>query len=213
MIVTPEHRAAAATVAAAIKAALPPTEDYANVRADYEQRLFDSFISAASSSRTTSQRNAAKRAVVDDVSAAFYAGYADAGGEDTEADDEQWLTARQNEELGHLDGVFQWLKEQRDAETITEDAVQARVEAWASTLDGIYNEGKLRGAKNKMLTWRLGDTENHCATCAKLDGGRHSAKWYLARDYIPRKPQAAMECGGWKCDCSLEDDDGNEVTL
>lgn len=196
-----------------LKAPVPATEDYAQVRADYEERLFDAFIGAASASRTASFRNAAKRAVVDDVSAAFYSGYVDAGGEDTERDDEAWLTSKQNDELGHLDGVFEWLKEERDAETVTEDAVTARVEAWASTLDSIYNEGLLRGAKNKMLTWHLGDTEQHCSTCLKLNGQRHSAKWFLARDYIPRKPDAAMECGGWKCDCALEDDDGNEVTL
>lgn len=204
-----------AAVRAALKDALPSTDDYDVIAAAYADDLFDAFIGFASSSGRGSRayRNAASRAVVEAVPAAFYRGYQDAGGEDTEPDDEDWLTARQDAERGYLPGVFDWLAEQRDAETITEDAVRARVDNWASSLASIYVEGQLRGSKNKMLTWSLGSTEKHCATCASLNGQRHSAKWYVRRNYIPRKPQADMDCGGWNCDCSLSDDNGNDVTL
>ena len=216
----PDHRRAAHVVAGlvaerlTVKAPLPGTDDYAAVRAEYESRLFDAFIGFASSSGRGGRafRNEAGRAVTDATSAAFYRGYQDAGGEETEAEDEDWLTARQEGERGHLPGVFEWLAEAREAETITEPLIQERVERWAQSLDSIYSEGLLRGKKNQMLEWRYGDTE-HCATCLKLNGQRHTAKWYLARDYIPGKPGAAMDCGGYRCQCSLLDKDGGEGTI
>lgn len=205
-------RASVGRVQDSLKTMLPSTEDYAVIAAEYADRLFEAFISFASTTgrQTRAYRNEAGRAVLDATAAAFYRGYEDAGGEETEPDDDRWLAARQDAERGYLPGVFDWLAEQRDAETVTEGAVRGRVDAWVSSLQSIYAEGKLRGAKNKMLTWRLGGTEQHCATCARLDGQRHSAKWYLGRNYIPRKPQAAMNCGGWNCDCALVDDNGDE---
>ena len=71
--------------------------------------------------------------------------------------------------------------------------------------------GKASAKSNQPLTWRLGKTEEHCDTCAKLDGQTHRLKWYTARDYMPKKPGAAMDCGGWNCDCGLFDKDGKRV--
>ncbi len=194
------------------KAALPATEAYSVVRADYAGRLFDAWIAYAGGGARTAPRNASARAIAEDFPAAFYSGAAEAGAEEVDADDEKWLTARVAAEMAFLDGVFDWLKEARDAETVTEPAVRARVEMWAATLDAVHAEGVMRGKKNRMLTWHVGPTE-HCDTCAKLNGQRHRAKWYIQRDYIPRKPGAAMACGGYRCQCTLTDDDGNEVTI
>jgi len=196
------------------KAALPATEDYDNVRADLVGRLKDAFLTFVSSRRGQASRNAARKAIAEDVPAAFYAGYADAGGEDTEDDDERWLTAEQARQLDFLVDAFQALADDRDNETAKESAIDDRIEIWAATLDAIYAQGKLRGAANKMLTWQLGQTEKHCSTCSKLDGQRHGAKWWLAHDYIPREPGSdTLECGGWNCDCRLEYDNGDEFTV
>jgi hypothetical protein len=194
------------------KAALPATEDYAVVRADLVNRLFDAFISYVSATGAgTRFKNDARKAIVEDVPGAFYAGYADAGGEETEDDDEAWVTGQINAQLGFMDNAFSALKELRAGE-FTEADVEAKAELWGQTLDAIFGEGKLRGAKNKMLEWRYGDTD-HCDTCQDLQGQRHKASWYLARNYIPGKPGAAMDCGGYRCQCALYDKDGNEYTL
>ena len=116
-----------------------------------------------------------------------------------------------NEELGYLDDLFASLRDLRG--TVDADAeAQLRADGYAATLDAVYAEGILRGKKNQMLTWHYGDTD-HCDTCAKLDEQRHSAKWYVQRDYIPRKPGAAMDCGGYRCQCYLETDAGEIITI
>ncbi len=136
----------------------------------------------------------------------------DAGADELEQEDESWLSSKQKEQLGFLPDTFEWIKQARADESITEDAITDKVERWAQTLDSIYSEALLRGKKNQLLEWRYGDTD-HCETCASLNGQRHKASWYLARDYIPGKPGAAMDCGGYRCACVLLDRDGNEVTI
>jgi hypothetical protein len=88
-----------------------------------------------------------------------------------------------------------------------------KADGYVSTVLSIYNAAVLLAKKNQMLTWNLGETEKHCDTCLKLDGGSHRASWYIGHDYIPRKPGASMDCKGYNCDCSLTDKDGEEVTI
>lgn len=194
------------------KGELPDTYEIDVVRATLEEALFDAFMGYASGGRVTSYRNAAGRAVLEAHSDAFYRGYEEAGAEETEPEDDAWLTRRQREQVEFLAGVFEWIKAQRDAETITEDAIRARVEAWAQGLDATYGEGKLRGNKSQVLVWHFGDTD-HCETCQRLNGQRHKARWYLDRDYIPGKAGAAMLCGGYQCQCWLENKAGETVTI
>lgn len=142
-------------------------------------------------------------------------GYVDGGGDlPLDADTAAWARGELDAQFGYADSLFENLKALRkekdfDAETEAE----ARADSWCMALDGFYNALKLAGAGNKMLTWNLGFTEKHCDTCSKLDGGRHRASWYASHGYYPRKPGSNTDCGGWRCDCSLTDDDGNEFTI
>jgi hypothetical protein len=197
----------------AAKSELPDTYEMDVIRQTFTEALFDAFIGYASGGAVTKWRNAAGRAVIEGHSSAFYRGYDEAGAEETEPDDERWLTTRQKEQVEFLAGVFEWIKEQRDAETVTEDAIRARVEQWAQALDATFGEGKLRGNKSQVLVWHLGETEDHCTTCARLDGQRHKAQWYLDRDYLPGKAGAAMLCGGYRCGCYLTTKAGETVTI
>ena len=191
------------------KAAVPPTEDYAMVRADLLERLTDAFLSFVSSSPGTRHKNAARRAVAEAIPAAFYSGYVDAGGEETEADDEKWLTAEQGRQLDFLIDTFEALKDDRENETATEDALRGRAETWARTLDGIYAEGKLRGKDNVMLTFDGDDGEESCRECQKYKGKRHSAKWWLKRDLVRRNGNEHYTCGRWgNCHHGFYTDDG-----
>lgn len=196
-----------------VKGELPDTYEYDVIREAFTDDLFDAFMGYASGGAVTKWRNMAGRAVLEQHANAFYRGYDEAGAEETDPEDDRWLTQQQNKQIEFLAGVFEWIKEQRDAETITEDAIRERVEAWAQTLDATFGEGKLRGNKNQSLTWNLGETEDHCETCARLDGKRHRAQWYLDRDYLPGKPGAAMNCGGYRCGCYLTNKQGETVTI
>lgn len=192
------------------------------IRADYRRAIIGAMTDYVTShDRATAYKSIYKKAATEVLPEAFYTGYADAGGDrnkvDTDAD--EWLTARMNQEIGFIDDLFVSLKQLRDqfwAEEITagdlRDEVANRAEGYTATFDAVYNAGAMWGDKNQMLMWQYGDTE-HCDTCQKLNGQSHKAKWYLARDYIPRKPGAAMDCGGYRCQCVLLNKDGDEVTL
>jgi hypothetical protein len=163
----------------------------------------------------TAPRSRFQRAMVEAFGAAFDAGYIDGGGElpfDGEA--LQWFNARVDEEAGHIDSVFQDAKDLRkDKEFDYFTWAIARADMYTSALAAIYNAAVMFADARLMLTWNLGNTEKHCKTCSKLDGQRHKAAWYLSRNYIPRKPGAAMDCSGYNCDCSLTNDKGEEVTI
>lgn len=201
---------AGATVTPDDFAAIPATEDIDVIRADYSDRLFEAFIGYVSSGgAVTRWKNAARRAIVEDFPAAFYSGYVEAGGEETEADDERELTARMNAEIANLDGLFETLKAWRASEDFTEADIRARVDAWLVGLNSIYSEGKLRGDKNKMLTFDGEDGEESCNECQKYKGQRHSAKWWIALDLVRRNGNDNFGCGRWEpCAHNLFTDDG-----
>ena len=65
----------------------------------------------------------------------------------------------------------------------------------------LFEAGKASADKNGMYEWVLGNTEEHCRDCVKLDGQRHRMKTYYAKGIIPQSD--VLECGGWHCDCRL----------
>lgn len=179
------------------KDAPPPTEDWKVVEADYRNRLKDALLTYAGGGRVTAPKNAFRVAVAEDVPAAFYSGYVEAGGEDTEPEDEKELTRLLNAELEFVDGVFEWVKAEREAETITEPAITARVDLWVSSLSGIYVEGKARGDANQMLTFQGDDGAESCKDCQKWKGKRHSAGFWRKRGLLARNGNPNFECGRW----------------
>ncbi len=210
---TPAHAQAAQTVAAQLhswlrgqagpgplKAELPETYEYDTIRETYASALTDALLGYASSGgRVTSFTNMAKRAVLEAVSDAIYRGFDDAGADELENDDERWLTAQQQAQIGFLPDVFAWIKEQRDAETITEDAIAGRVEMWLRSLDSLYGEAKMRGSKNKSLVFDGEDGDESCDVCQGLKGKRHKISWILENDAIPRPGNAYFTCQGYRC--------------
>lgn len=79
-----------------------------------------------------------------------------------------------------------------------------RVALWANKgLDGIYNAGKLAGAGNKIMKWKLGYTEKHCKTCLAASEQRHRAKTWAKHKIIPKGD--TLVCGGYNCDCEFEE--------
>jgi hypothetical protein len=163
----------------------------------------------------TAPRNEFKRAMVEAFGAAFDLGWLD-GGQELPPDEDalSWFNARVEAEFGHIEELFIQAKELRKEDEFDFFSwLTSKADSYTRSLSGVYNAALMLAKKNQMLTWRLGNTEVHCSTCAKLDGGKHRASWYISRDYIPRKAGASMDCGGYNCDCRLEDKEGNEVTV
>jgi hypothetical protein len=86
---------------------------------------------------------------------------------------------------------------------------QARVQLWANRYDDVVNQAVLITASGKdRLVWRLGGTEEHCVTCSALDGVVAFAReWETAGIKPQSPPNPNLDCGGWRCDCSLEPTD------
>lgn len=212
-MISPEHLKAAGVVAEQIKAALPDTQPYSTTRREYVLRI-GAAVSGylESSGSTTAWRNQARKAVVEEFPNAFYAGYAEAGGEETEDEDESWLTGAINDELSNVDEMFAALKDLRGTVDPDEEA-DARADGYAVTLDSVYSEGKLRGNVNIMLTFDGDDGKESCAQCQRYKGQRHSAKWWLAKDLIRRNGNENFDCGRWEnCQHDLYDDKGELYT-
>lgn len=213
---TPEIDIPADVWKSAIKARVfKASGDIASISATYHDAITAALTTYFEGGSITGPKNSFKRAMVEAFGSAFDTGWQDGGGEGRPDDEAlEWFNPRVDAELGFVDGVFQQVKELRKEDGFDFFAwVTAKSDAYTRTLASIYNAGVMLAKKNQMLTWHLGNTEKHCDTCRKLDGGSHRAAWYISRDYIPRKPGAAMDCGGYFCDCSLTGKDGNEVTI
>lgn len=176
--------------------------------ADVEQILFD-YLS--SNKKVTGFKNRMKRAILDSFYPAFEMGLADGGAEPpAQGDDLDWINARVAEEFGHLDSLFVNARELRGEGVDEWQGWPAeRAEGYARSLDAVYKEGKMRGAKNKMLTFGGSDGKESCRTCQKLKDKRHRASWWVKRGLVPGQPgNGNYECGGWQCEHYLYDDDG-----
>jgi len=189
--------------------------DISSIRATYHDEITSALISYLEGGSVTAPRNQFRRAAVEALGDAFDIGYAD-GGAELPIDGEalSWLNARIEQEMGHIGTLFEQAKELRkEADTDLLGFASDRADGYTGTLDELYTVGVMYADARQILTWSLGGTEKHCPTCSKLDGERHRAEWFIARDYIPRKPGASLDCGGYNCDCSLTNAAGEEITI
>ena len=82
-------------------------------------------------------------------------------------------------------------------------AAFAQSEIWIARYEEIRNVARVMACKNKPLEWVLGVAE-HCSSCVKLSGKVKRADWWRESGILPRQPGAGyLECGGWRCQCSL----------
>lgn len=132
--------------------------------------------------------------------------------------------ARANLEDDDERRIEQWIKDQtahvKDYANATaqaaddidkQGAILERAKLWQNAVAEIGNFGRASGQANVMVTWKYGDTD-HCDTCQELNGKRHRLKWFTTRGYIPRQVASeTLDCGGWNCQCKLENDAGELV--
>lgn len=100
------------------------------------------------------------------------------------------------------------------------EKLQNRLVLWGVTMAGVYAAGQLNAPAQLQtilapdgrevaaptelrLVWRLGNTEEHCTDCATLDGQAMTVSEWRAAGIRPQHPDLA--CGGWRCDCRLEE--------
>lgn len=86
------------------------------------------------------------------------------------------------------------------------DQFVARADLWANNYTSTVNTATLvTGFADAGYAWRLGRTEEHCETCAALNGIVATAEQWLEQAQAGIEPQGdALICGGWRCDCRIE---------
>lgn len=89
------------------------------------------------------------------------------------------------------------------------DPYLARCSLWANRYEDTRNQAKMATSEpGDKMEWRLGATEQHCTTCASLNGIVATAtEWQLSGFHPQSPPNFLLNCQGWKCDCSLEPTD------
>jgi hypothetical protein len=139
--------------------------------------------------------------------------YQEGGGElPLDEDTAAWARSQLDIQLAYVDDLFLRLKELRkEGGFDAGEEAQARAEGYASSLDQLYSEAKTRGAANKMLTFVGDDGKESCKDCKRMKGQRHRASWWIKNDMVPGSSH--YECGGWRCEHFLQDDQGNQFTI
>jgi 2'-5' RNA ligase len=185
----------------------------AGLRSAVYDAVLEYLISSSPNSRGL--KSAVGRSVLETYPDVFYAAYRAGGAEEVDADDDAWLTARENAELANVGMLFQSLKAIRDEHLPPADLVaeaNLRADGYADALRGVYSAGLLMGQKNKMLTMVGVDGVVSCPWCQRNKGQRFSARKWL-RIGIPGVPGNGSDCGAWHCRHGLQDDNGVMWTL
>jgi hypothetical protein len=183
--------------------------DYAPIRSAYKMEIAGWIVEylLTDKAKITRFKNGMKKAMVTAFPEAFYQGYTDGGGggrEDVSKEDDAWLTAKMNAEMGYIDMLFQSLKAYRADPDTTPDDYQAeaarRAEGYAKTLDGIYSEGLLRGSKDEMVQFGGTDGAESCPECQKYQGVKHKISWWVRKGLVPGQPgNPHFACRGYNC--------------
>jgi len=198
--------------------------NYAPIRTQYRNAVYAAvgdFLFTEEGARITRFRNAFKKAVVEAFVPAFEQGMEDGGGEPlARGDDLDWVNAQVDAEFGHIDGLFQDLKALKkqsieDGISILDGVADARADGYARGLDAIYNQGRVRGAGNRILTFGGPDGSESCPDCQRMKGQRHRAAWWVGHGLVPARGNPNYQCGTWPPNCQhfLFDDAGDVFTV
>ena len=163
----------------------------------------------------TGARNQFKQATSAAFLDAFELGWTD-GGAELPLDDDglEWLGARQSQEFGYIDMLFQEAKELRKEYEFDSFAwTTARADGYTNTLKEVYNNARMRAMPNQMVTFDGDDGQESCPDCQKLKGKRHKISWFVSRNYVPPFG-TGLECHkGGHCQHGLKADDGTWITV
>ena len=83
-----------------------------------------------------------------------------------------------------------------------------RIDLWVNRYTDTVNSAKIWFGGKIKLEWVMGATEQHCQTCAQLNGiVAWSSEWLESGIQPQNPPNGMLECEGWRCDCHLNQTD------
>lgn len=113
------------------------------------------------------------------------------------------LQAIIDEEYNHVLDFAQAIEDAR-RDGIPVSQLRTRTELWPARYDDVINRAKIATKLDELFEWQLGATEQHCSTCAALNGWIATGQEWKDSGYHPQQPpNGELECGGWRCDCRM----------
>jgi HK97 family phage portal protein len=176
------------------------TKDIGGTRQEFEDEFLLAIADHKDGAISASQLSSVLNAVVDNLGEQAYRdGLEDGGVAEAELDEDDRdaiarLTRDAKAYIGDFVAAF---------DTYSDLQLDQRPKLWANkTLQGFYDHGLAAADANGIYVWTLGQTEQHCATCLTMAGQRKRMKRWLKDGILPKSDK--LDCGGWNCDCGLE---------
>jgi hypothetical protein len=80
-----------------------------------------------------------------------------------------------------------------------------RSDMWINRYNSVMHLAQVTVCGDEKYKWNLGATEEHCESCLSLNGiVKRASIWKNAGISPQNAPNDKLECGGWRCDCSLD---------
>ena len=130
--------------------------------------------------------------------------------DDDDAAVQKWI----EEQKGFVAGFMGDLESGRSADDAdaARKKLEDRADLWAASLAVLAGAAIASVQGDMMVTWQMGATLEHCAKCFDLAGQRHRLSWFTSQGYYPQEPGSeTLDCHGYNCQCTLSDDQGNQV--
>lgn len=107
--------------------------------------------------------------------------------------------------------VYEFAQDIKAASRLTGESIDpllVRADLWANRYNDVVNQARLETADSKdRFEWVYGEAE-HCETCAALNGiVAFGWEWEQSGFHPQQPPNPLLDCGGWRCQCSLEPTD------
>jgi hypothetical protein len=126
--------------------------------------------------------------------------------EDFTAEDDAQIESIITDNTNYLDGIAgdieQFISEGPHTDAEFSAAFQSRVSLWSVGYERTVNQARLHFGTKQRLIWVAGPTEQGCPTCNGLNGIVAWAQEWEEAGVLPRGEM--LQCGGWRCLCSLE---------
>lgn len=125
---------------------------------------------------------------------------------------ETWVSGQQSYAPDFIAAVVEAGKGTIDEQNGKQRGIIARMDYWRSSLADLGQRARGKAMDNPLCNWKLGKTEQHCATCLRLANGKpHRLSWFIERGYLAGTAGSETDCGGYNCDCEIVTAKGNKV--
>jgi hypothetical protein len=186
--------------------------DYAKIRRDYKSAIYGLiWLFLTGSEKPDEVRKKMEGVLLAAFILAYNLGLEDGGGATV---DQKWIKERITKELVFISSLVTELYMLRQSKVFDAMSVaDARANGYAASLDGVYNQGKVTGYGDELLTFAgiSGQPpEFPCKECDYWLGKTRPASFWVTHELIPGQPgNQNFTCLGFRCRHTLEDENGD----